>query len=76
MADKVEIVWKGEARVLKLAIGDKLFITFDERLPRSSIVFVREELQKLYPQNEVICLAGVSAVGIIPAGGTGQPIVL
>lgn len=73
MGDTVEITYKGDVKRLELAMGDKLLICFDERLPRQHILDVRENLQQLFPRNEVLVLAGVGAVAIIP-GNADSPV--
>jgi len=65
----VEVEVKGDIRVLKVNPGDRIVVTFRERtLSRDRIGAVQQQLQKLFPLNEVLIMAGVEDVRIIRHG--------
>lgn len=69
MKQPVELTIKGDVHVLKLNPGDRLIVSFSERaLNRAQLGSVRQQLQNLYPLNEVLVLSGIDGLYVQPAG--------
>lgn len=65
---KVRLTVSGDVQALKLGPGDKVVVTYhDHRVSRAALVDTREQLQKLFPLNEVIVIGG-GCIHVVPAG--------
>lgn len=64
----VKVEYVGEVRSLKLNPGDKVICSFHDRLPVTVINDFRAQLQKQFPLNEVLVIAGLESIGVIRAG--------
>lgn len=63
----VEVTIKGEIRRLNPKPGDRLVLTFRERLPITAIHDVKRQLEHYFPHTEVLVIAGVEVMALIPS---------
>jgi len=64
----VKLTVTGDIRRLRLEHGDRVVITFRERLPITAIRDVKKQLETYFPRNEVMIIAGIEAIAILRAG--------
>ena len=64
---QVEVTIKGEVRRLVTKPGDRLVVTFRERIPITAIRDVKRQLEHYFPHTEVLIIAGVETFMVIPA---------
>lgn len=59
---------QGDVRRLQVKPGDRVLVTFSDRLDRNAVQTVKEQIQTLFPRNEVVVLCG-GTMAVLPAGG-------